>query len=43
MSVSFLKAASDLLNGLLTDLFSGSVMPGVGGLNSSLADVLRLS
>ncbi|WP_305093056.1 hypothetical protein [Prescottella sp. R16] len=43
MSVSFLDAAADLLNGLLTNLYSGSVIPGITGANSSLGGLLRLS
>lgn len=43
MSVSFLNATSALLTGLLTNIFSGSLLPGIEGVNGSLAGVLRLS
>ncbi len=43
MSVSFLNATKVLLDGLLTNVWSGSLMPGVNGVTGSLADVVGLS
>lgn len=43
MSVSFLNATATLLNGLLTDVWSGSWMPGVEGFTGSLAGLLEMS
>lgn len=43
MSVSFMQATTQFLNGLLTAVFSGSVMPGTEGLTGSLAKVISES
>lgn len=40
MSVSFMKATTAFLDGLLTAIFSGSVMPGTEGLTGSMANVI---
>lgn len=43
MSVSFLNATAALLNGLLTDVWSGSLMPGIDGFTGSLVDLVNMS
>jgi len=43
MSVSFLQATSDFLDGLMMAIFTGSVTPGVHGALGSLADIISTS
>ena len=43
MSVSFLNATKVLLDGLLNNVFSGSLMPGIDGVTGSLVKIIALS
>lgn len=43
MIVLFLQATEALFNSLLTDVFSGSLMPGVDGVTGSLVSAIELS
>ncbi|WP_269151770.1 hypothetical protein [Prescottella equi] len=43
MSVDFLRATAEFLNSLVFGIGAGSVVPGVGGVFGSLANVISTS
>ncbi|MDH6280107.1 hypothetical protein M2280_001319 [Prescottella agglutinans] len=43
MSVSFLNATAMMLDGLMNNLYFGSLMPGINGVTGSLVNAIGLS
>jgi hypothetical protein len=43
MLTMFLETVSTLVNGLLTNVYSGSLMPGIDGVTGSMVSAIELS